>query len=337
MRPSLLAPLLALAAATIPLLQSPTTTAADSSTPPRKRILFFTKSSGFEHSVISWKNGQPSWAEKQLLSLGSQHGWDFTFSKDGSKFSPDYLKNFDAVLFYTTGDLTSPGTDNQPPMSPAGKQALIDWVRSGGAFAGTHSASDTFHTANESKKGPDRWVNHGDMADPYVRLLGGEFIRHGAQQKSKNTVINPAFPGMESLGSSFELHEEWYSLKDFPDDLHVLLLQDAPSMKGDEYKRPPFPSTWARSDGKGRVFYTSMGHREDVWTNPLFQNVLTGGLRWAMGLAPADTTPNIRKVAPGAWTNPPFPTPKPSPNPNPKPAPKTPQPINDPKSQHPAP
>jgi len=76
-----------------------------------------------------------------------------------------------------------------------------------------------------------------------------------------------------------------------------------------------------------------MGHREDVWTNPLFHNVLSGGLRWAMGDAPADTTPNIRKVAPGAWSNPPFPTPKPAAKPTPKPAPIP----NDPKSQHPAP
>src|SRR5579863_10546915 len=87
-----------------------------------KKILFFTKSSGFEHSVISWKQGQPSFAEKVLLELGLKNGWEFTFSKDGSKFNPEYLSQFDAVFFYTTGDLCSEGTDKQPPMSPAGKQ-----------------------------------------------------------------------------------------------------------------------------------------------------------------------------------------------------------------------
>lgn len=51
-----------------------------------KKILFFTKSSGFEHSVISWKDGQPSHAEKILLDLGKKNGWEFVFSKDGSKF-----------------------------------------------------------------------------------------------------------------------------------------------------------------------------------------------------------------------------------------------------------
>lgn len=273
----------------------------------KRKILFFTKSSGFEHSVISWKKGRPSWAEQQLLKIGEKKDWEFTFSKDGSLFSPDYLKGFDAVLFYTTGDLTTPGTDKEPPMSAAGKQALLDYVKSGGAFAGTHSATDTFHTGGEADKGPDRYVNHGGEADSYVRLIGAEFIKHGAQQSSKNTVMDPKFPGMEKLGKSFELTEEWYSLKDFRDDLHVLLLQDAPAMKGIEYQRPPYPSTWTRKEGQGRVFYTSMGHREDVWTNPLFQDVLTGGLSWAMGLTPAETPANIKTVAPGAWTNPPFP------------------------------
>src|SRR5216110_2472857 len=91
----------------------------------RRKILFFTKSSGFEHPVISWKDGQPSHAEKVLLKLGEKNGWQFEFSKDGSKFAKDYLARFDAVFFYTTGDLCAPGTDQQPPMTPQGKQALF--------------------------------------------------------------------------------------------------------------------------------------------------------------------------------------------------------------------
>jgi type 1 glutamine amidotransferase len=279
---------------------------------PRRKILFFTKSSVFEHSVISWKKGQPSWAEKVLLELGAKHGWEFTFSKDGSKFSPDYLAQFDAVFFYTTGDLCAKGTDGQPPMTPAGKQALFDYVRGGKGFLGTHAASDTFHTNNESKKGPDRYVNHGEQADPYVRFLGGEFIKHGQQQKAKNTVIDAKFPGFEKAGNEFTLHEEWYSLKDFTPDLHVLTVIDAPSMKGEEYKRPPYPTTWARKEGAGRVWYTALGHREDIWTNTLFQDILVGGIKWALGELPADVTPNLKEAAPDAYTNPPYPAPKPA-------------------------
>lgn len=271
-----------------------------------KKILFFTKSSGFEHSVISWKKGQPSWAEGVLNELGAKHDWAFTYSKDGSLFSKDYLAQFDAVFFYTTGNLLTPGTDGQPPMSAEGKQALFDYVRGGKGFIGSHSASDTFHTDNEANKGPERFKNHGDKADPYVKFIGAEFIKHGAQQPAKITVIDPKFPGFASAGPEFSFPEEWYSLKDFTPDIHVLTVIDAPSMKGDEYKRPAFPNTWARMEGKGRVWYTAMGHREDVWTNPIFQDILVGGIKWALGEVQAEVPPNIKEVAPEAYTNPPY-------------------------------
>jgi type 1 glutamine amidotransferase len=274
------------------------------------KILFFTKSSGFEHDVISWKKGQPSHAEKIFLDLGKKESWTFEFSKDGSKFSPEYLAGFDAVIFYTTGDLTSEGTDKNPPMSPAGKQALFDYVKSGKGFVGLHSASDTFHTANESKKGPDRYINHGKGADPYVCFLGGEFIIHGAQQVATNKVIDKKFPGFETVGDSFAFNEEWYSLKDFNPDIHVLTVIDAPAMKGPMYQRPPYPNAWAREEGKGRVFYTAMGHREDVWTNPTFQSILTGAIHWVTRDVDAAVPPNLKEAAPGALTNPAFVEPK---------------------------
>ena len=280
--------------------------------PPRK-ILFFSKSSGFEHDVISYKKGKPSLVEKSLADIGAKHHWEFTFSKDGSLFSPEYLKQFDALFFYTTGDLTSPGTDGQPPMSAAGKQAMLDYVASGKGFVGSHSASDTFHTDNESKKGPDRYVNHGAQADSYVRMLGGEFIKHGKQQSAKMRCVDPKFPGMEKYAAGFELTEEWYSLKDFSDDMHVLLVQESEAMQGSDYQRPPYPATWARMHGKGRVFYTSMGHRDDVWANPIFQDILTGGIRWALGDVKADVTANFSNVTPGAWKNPPYVEPSPAP------------------------
>lgn len=273
---------------------------------PAHKLLFFTKSSGFEHDVISWKKGQPSFAEKIFSELGTKYTWQFEFSKDGSKFSPEYLAGFDAVIFYTTGDLTSPGTDQQPPMAPAGKQALFDYVKSGKGFIGLHSASDTFHTANESKKGPDRFTNHGKDADPYVCFLGGEFIIHGAQQVATNKVIDKKFPGFADAGDSFAFNEEWYSLKDFNPDIHVLTVIDSPAMKGTMYERPAYPTTWAREEGKGRIFYTAMGHREDIWTNPTFQNILVGAIRWTTRDVDAAVPPNLAEAAPGALTNPKF-------------------------------
>src|SRR3989442_194078 len=83
----------------------------------------------------------------------------------------------------------------------------------------------------------------------------------GAKHVPRMRVIDPSFPGAEYLKVS-DLLEEWYALKNFAPDLHVILVQDNEGMKGVMYQRPSFPATWARRHHKGRVFYTSMGHRE---------------------------------------------------------------------------
>ena len=87
-------------------------------------------------------------------------------------------------------------------------------------------------------------------------MIGGEFIRHGAQQPSRLITADAKFPGMAAMPANFAPMEEWYSLKNFAPDLHVLLVQDTAGMKGAEYQRPPYPSTWVRLHGKGqgRVF-----------------------------------------------------------------------------------
>ncbi|MFN3649951.1 MAG: ThuA domain-containing protein [Armatimonadota bacterium] len=276
-----------------------------------RRLLFFSKSSGFEHPVIKRVNGEPSHVEKVLAELGPKHGFEVTSTKDGSVFTPENLARYDAFFFYTTGDLTTPGTDKNPPMTPQGKQALLDAIRAGKGFIGTHSATDTFHTQPDPPDRSNRFVNHGDRVDPYVAMIGAEFIRHGPQQVAGMRVVDTRFPGMAALnvktGEQFRMMEEWYSLKDFRPDLHVLLVQETEGMNGSDYQRPPYPSTWARKHGQGRVFYTSMGHREDVWTSPIFQSVFLGGLSWVFGNVEADLTPNIAQVTPGYRELPPRP------------------------------
>ena len=165
-----------------------------------KKVLFFSKSSGFEHSVIKRKGKELNFAEKILADLGPKHGIDFTFSKDGSLFTVDYLAGFDAYFFYTTGDLTGPGTDKNPPMTPLGKKMFLDAIQSGKGFLGTHSAADTFHVGEpdgfDTKQRTQRYHNYGDKADPYARMLGGEFIIHGNQQVAKMRVADSKFPGI---------------------------------------------------------------------------------------------------------------------------------------------
>src|SRR4051812_6380745 len=81
-----------------------TVTAVASAAAPVKKVLFFSKSSNFEHSVIKRVNGQPSWAEQILAEQGPRHGIEFVFSKDGSLFTAEYLAQFDAFMFYTSGE-----------------------------------------------------------------------------------------------------------------------------------------------------------------------------------------------------------------------------------------
>jgi type 1 glutamine amidotransferase len=127
-------------------------------------------------------------------------------------------------------------------------------------------------------------------------MLGGEFIIHGAQQDSTCHVIDTKFPG--SPEKDFTFKEEWYSLKNFAKDMHVILMQQTAGMKGAMYQRAPYPSTWAKMHGKGKVFYTSMGHREDVWKNPIFTDLLLGGISWTNGKAAAEIPGNLATAAP---------------------------------------
>lgn len=270
--------------------------------PSSKSLLVFTKSSGFEHAVVKRNDGKLSIVETTATELGKKHGFQVQCSKDGRIFDSPELHSFQCVLFYTTGDLTQSGTDKNPPMSAQGKQTFLDAVRGGLGFTGVHAASDTFHTQPDSADLSTRYVAYGEKSDPYLRMVGGEFIIHGSDPRLQTTgliVNDPKFPGLESVTSPVEFNEEWYSLKDFTPDLHVILTVDTSKLKGECYQRHPYPAAWARMHGKGRVFYTAMGDRPENWQNEFFLNHLAGGIRWSIGDANAKIPTNLQAVTPG--------------------------------------
>jgi type 1 glutamine amidotransferase len=276
----------------------------------KKSVLVFTKSSGFEHDVVKIKDEKPSILEKAVTALGTKHGFDVTATKDGWVFDSGDFGKYAAILFFTTGDLTTIGTDKHPAMSPQGKQSLLDAIHGGMGFVGIHAASDTFHTPPDPPDNSNRYVAHGEQSDPYIRMLGGEFITHGSTPRlqTANIIVNdPNFPGLAGVSSPVSLIDEWYSLKDFRTDLHVILTLDTKGMTGDPYQRAPYPMTWARMEGKGRVFYTAIGDRPENWSNPFFLNVLAGGIRWTSGDAEASLDQNLTQSAPGYAEIPPKP------------------------------
>ncbi len=230
-----------------------------------KTVLVFTKSSGWEHDVVKRIDGKPSIVDDAVTDLGNRHEYKVGVTKDGRIFDSKEFHSYAALVFFTTGDLTTLGTDGKPPMSAKSKQ--------------------NFH-----------------KEDPYLQMLGAEFIVHGSEPRLQDAplIVNDAkFPGLEHVNSPVSFNEEWYSLKDFVPDLHVILTLDTHAMKGECYQRAPYPVTWARMHGKGRVFYTAMGDRPENWKNEFFLNLLGGGIRWAIGDASAQLDANLKQAAPG--------------------------------------
>jgi uncharacterized protein len=251
--------------------------------PRRQKVLYFTRSVGYEHSVVHRTAGKLAWSERVLTEMGAKTGFDVVCTQDGAVFDGD-LHQYDAIAFYTNGDLISPeGTGK--PMTAAGKKRLLAAIAGGKAFVGIHPCTNSFTAPG----------------DPYMAMLGGQFVVHGPQQKARLAIVSQ-FPGTAGIGSNghMSLLDEWYVQKNFARDLHVILVQETKGMQGKCYQRPNFPSTWARREGKGRVFYTSLGHREDVWTGAVFQAILLGGFAWAMGNVDFDVKPNIDRVTPQA-------------------------------------
>lgn len=276
----------------------------------KSSVLVFTKSSGFEHDVVKTTGAKPSILEQAVSALGTEHSFDVTATKDGRVFDSGDFRKHRAVLFFTTGDLTTAGTDLNPPMSSQGKQSLLDAIHGGLGFVGIHAASDTFHTPPDTQDKANRYVAHGEKSDPYLRMLGGEFITHGSTPRLQPTnlmVNDPKFPGLEGVASPVSFNDEWYSLKDFRTDLHVILTLDTKGMTGEPYQRAPYPMTWARMEGKGRVFYTAIGDRPENWSNSFFLSLLGGGIRWAIGDAKASMDQNLMQAAPGYAEIPPKP------------------------------
>jgi type 1 glutamine amidotransferase len=246
------------------------------------RVLMFTKSAGFQHSVVTRKKETLGLAERTVIELGKKHGFEVTTTKDGREINPENLKKFQGLFFFTQGDLTKEGLDRQPPMDPAHRAAILEFVRAGGGFVGTHcGGADTFH----------EWKENGKA--PFHEMVGGEFIGHGPQQVARVEVVDPNFPAVKVWPKSFTLNDEWYAYSFPPSNMHVLMMLQTEGMKGSDYKRPSYPITWCSEYGKGRVFYTGLGHRDDVWENPQYQEMVATGVLWTLGKVDGSAEPNL--------------------------------------------
>ncbi len=232
--------------------------------------------------TTSYNEAQAKYTADLRLFHENQAQWDAVLASALMKLSAESLSHYDAVIFAnTTGDLPIPDRDG-----------FLAWLKSGRAFIGLHAATDTFHG----------WPN-------YAEFLGGEFAEHGPQLAVTCINHDSTHPANKHLGATFDIAlEEMYQIKKHdPSHEHELLVLDKKPEAADP--RPGFyPVSWCHAYGNGKVFYTSLGHREDiidtdpsiqgrknpVETSRAYQSHVLGGILWALGLAPGDATPQAK-------------------------------------------
>jgi type 1 glutamine amidotransferase len=267
------------------LVVTTTTGFRHSSIPTAEKVLAqLAKDSGeFTVDFVQQPPGKPedlkadATDEQKAAHKAAQEQWDDSLKTALQKLSPESLKNYDGVVFAsTTGDLPIPD-----------RQGFLDWIKAGHAFIGMHAAADTFHG----------WPG-------YIDMLGGEFKHHGRQVSVDCLNQDPQNPATASLPATWTIsQEEIYQFKNYdPTKVHDLLIMDKHPEDG---SAGHFAVSWCKMYGEGRVFYTSLGHREDVWdTDPdlkdrknspeiskAYQAHVLGGIEWALGLKGAPVKP----------------------------------------------
>jgi type 1 glutamine amidotransferase len=231
----------------------------------------------FEAENAKWTS------EMVAQEKAAKDGFEAAVKKSLAALSPARLRaeKIDLVIFAdTTGDLPLPD-----------KEGFIKWIEDGHAFVGMHSASDTFHGF-----------------PGYGQMLQGEFKSHGKQVPADLVAGDTSHPANAGIGSKWDIKlEEMYEMKDGSHDrskVHVIWFLKHPPQQPDKAEYAAV--SWCRMAGTGRVFYTSLGHREDLWnddpalpnrvnspeTAKQYQAHILGGIKWALGLASGDATPN---------------------------------------------
>ena len=247
-----------------------------------KHVLVISQTKGYEHDSVS-----P--AMSAIYVMGKESGlWDTTMRTDTELLTKKKLANnaknldyFDLLIFAsTTGELD---------MDAGQKQDMMSFIKEDGkGFVGIHAALDTNY----------KWPEYGEM-------IGGWFDQH-PWGTFNAPIVNedPSFPAVRHLPKEFVKYDEIYQPKDWSrDKVNVLLSLDATKLN---YANNPrihradhdFPVAWTKTYGKGRVFYSTLGHTEEAWQDPDIKKLYFEAINWALGMTGGSTASHAAPVTP---------------------------------------
>jgi type 1 glutamine amidotransferase len=243
----------------LPASSGPATSAAD-----RPAVLVLTKTAGFRHTSI-----EPAVAAL-VAGLGTA-GVDVVVDPDAAQVTDQGLGLFDSVVMLsTTGDW----------LDDAQQSALEKWAAAGGGIAGIHAATDA------------------EPAWPFLEeLFGTRFAGHPAVQPATVVIEDSTHPATARLPTRWTVTDEWYAFTRNPRDrVHVLATVDETTYAGG-VMGPDHPIEWSREPTaiSGRMWYTAMGHPDELWADPIFAAHVVAGVAWTAGVP----TPGVASLTTG--------------------------------------
>lgn len=219
-------------------------------------VLVFSKTAGYTHASI------PD-GIKAIKKLGKEHNFKVHDTQDANEFTEENLKQYSAIIFLsTTGDV----------LNKYQEAAFERYIQSGGGFVGIHAASDTEY----------HWGWYGRMVGGYFRDHPGINDPHPNVQPGVVHVEDTTHSSTSFLPKEWKRTDEWYSFKNFNEDVNVLLSIDEDSYKGGA-QMGFHPMSWYHRYDGGRVFYSALGHTKESYTEELFLKHILRGIEYAIG------------------------------------------------------
>jgi len=199
---------------------------------------------------------------KAIEKLGGENGFKTAVSDDPAVFTQSVLNRFSAIIFANSNNKAF---DNEEQ-----RKAFQDYIHNGGGFVGIHSATGS------ERNWPWFW-----------KLIGGSFAWHAPLQKFTAQIVDTNHPATSFFQSkTWDWEDEFYTVKEQPKDIRVLLGGNIKPLKGVGEKAANLPDliplAWCHEFEGGRSFYTSLGHKKEYYSDPTYLKHLAGGIRWAL-------------------------------------------------------